>query len=199
MANNGINKSIILGRVGKDVEMHHAANGNAIASFSVATGESWTDKNSGQKQEITDWHNITIFGKLAEIAGQYVKKGDQIYLEGKSKTEKYIDNNGVEKYSTKVVLDSFTGVMQMLGGKKEGQQDQNQQQNNNQGQQQNNGYSQQQQPKYKTIGAGGPQNPNNQNHQNQPNPRQHNQQQASTQQQNNQGDFEADDFDGIPF
>ena len=117
MASNGINKAIILGRVGKDVEMHYAANGNAIASFSVATGESWTDKNTQQKQEVTDWHNITIFGKLAEIAGQYVKKGDQVYLEGKIKTEKYTDKSGVEKYSTKVVLDSFSGVLQMLGSK----------------------------------------------------------------------------------
>ena len=119
MASNGINKAIILGRVGKDVEMHYAANGNAIASFSVATGESWVDKNTQQKQEITDWHNITIFGKLAEIAGQYVKKGDQVYLEGKIKTEKYTDKSGVEKYSTKVVLDSFSGVLQMLGSKQE--------------------------------------------------------------------------------
>ena len=162
MASNGINKAIILGRVGKDVEMHYAANGNAIASFSVATGESWKDKNTGQKQEITDWHNITIFGKLAEIAGEHVKKGDQIYLEGKNKTEKYTDNNGVEKYSTKVVLDSFSGVMQMLGSKKDGQQ--GQQPQNQQGQQQNN------QPPPPQQGYGGPD-----GYQSQPNPQNYNQ------------------------
>ena len=199
MANSGINKAIILGRVGKDVEIHYGSNGNAIASFSVATGESWVDKNTQQKKEVTDWHNITIFGKLAEIAGQYVKKGDQIYLEGKNKTEKYTDKQGVEKYSTKVVLDSFSGVMQMLGGRQEGgQSNQGGQSNNSQTASQQGYPIPQAQQAQQQAQQRAPQNQMNQqqapqqSYQNQPNPRQQGQQQQP-------GDFNNDFDSDLPF
>lgn len=108
---SGVNKVILVGRVGQDPEIRHAANGNAIANFSVATSEQWKDRNTGEKQERTEWHNVVIFGKLAEIAGQYLKKGSQVYLEGKLQTEKY-NKDGVDRYSTKIVVSQ----MQMLGG-----------------------------------------------------------------------------------
>lgn len=112
----GVNKVILVGTLGRDPEMKYAANGNAIANLSVATSENWTDKNSGQKQEKTEWHRVVIFGKLAEIAGQYLTKGSQVYLEGKLQTRKWQDQNtGQDRYSTEVVID-FNGQMQMLGG-----------------------------------------------------------------------------------
>ncbi|KDN94641.1 single-stranded DNA-binding protein [Hydrogenovibrio marinus] len=112
----GVNKVILVGTLGRDPEMKYAANGNAIANLSLATSENWTDKNSGQKQEKTEWHRVVIFGKLAEIAGQYLTKGSQIYLEGKLQTRKWQDQNtGQDRYSTEVVID-FNGQMQMLGG-----------------------------------------------------------------------------------
>lgn len=114
---SGINKAIILGRVGKDPEIRYMTNGEAVASFSLATSENWKDKQ-GAKQERTEWHNISAFRKLAEIIGEYVKKGDMIYIEGKITTEKYTDKSGVEKYSTKIIADQ----MQMLGGKPSGEQ-----------------------------------------------------------------------------
>lgn len=107
----GINKAVILGRVGKDPEIRYAGNGNAIANFSVATSESWKDKQTGQKQEKTEWHRVSSFGKLAEIIGQYVKKGDAIYIEGKIQTRKWQDNNGQDRYTTEIVANE----MQMLG------------------------------------------------------------------------------------
>lgn len=121
---NGINKVIIIGTLGRDPEVRYAANGNAIASLNVATSEKWTDKATGQKQESTEWHRVVIFGKLAEIAGQYLTKGSQVYLEGKLKTRKWQDTTtGQDKYATEVVLD-FNGVMQMLGGGSQGGQQQ---------------------------------------------------------------------------
>ncbi|MPQ77436.1 single-stranded DNA-binding protein [Hydrogenovibrio sp. JE_KL2] len=112
----GVNKVILVGTLGRDPEMKYAANGNAIANLSIATSENWTDKNSGQKQEKTEWHRVVIFGKLAEIAGQYLTKGSQVYLEGKLQTRKWQDQNtGQDRYSTEVVVD-FSGQMQMLGG-----------------------------------------------------------------------------------
>lgn len=112
----GVNKVILVGTLGRDPEMKYAANGNAIANLSIATSENWTDKTSGQKQEKTEWHRVVIFGKLAEIAGQYLTKGSQVYLEGKLQTRKWQDqNSGQDRYSTEVVID-FNGQMQMLGG-----------------------------------------------------------------------------------
>jgi single-strand DNA-binding protein len=109
-----LNKIMIIGNVGKDPEIK-LINSNTIANFSIATSSSWKDKNTGEKKEETEWFNIVIYGKLAEIAGQYVKAGDKLYVEGKLKTRKWTDKDGVEKYKTEVIVD----VMNMLGGKKE--------------------------------------------------------------------------------
>ena len=115
----GVNKAIIVGTVGKDPEVKYSASGSAICNVSVATNESWKDKTSGEQVEKTEWHRIVIFGKLAEIAGQYLTKGSQVYFEGKIQTRKWQDQSGADRYSTEIVIDPFTGVMQMLGGKSE--------------------------------------------------------------------------------
>ncbi len=117
----GVNKVILVGTLGRDPEVKYSANGNAIANLSVATSEQWNDKATGQKQEKTEWHRVVIFGKLAEIAGQYLTKGSQVYLEGKLQTRKWQDqNSGQDRYSTEVVIDGFSGSMQMLGGRQGG-------------------------------------------------------------------------------
>jgi single-strand DNA-binding protein len=116
MASKGINKAIVLGNLGKDPEIRYAANGNAIASFSIATSESWKDKNSGEKVEKTEWHRISAFGKLAEIIGEYLKKGSQVYIEGKIQTRKWQGKDGSDRYTTEIVASE----MQMLGGKQDG-------------------------------------------------------------------------------
>ncbi len=117
----GVNKVILVGRLGRDPETKYSANGSAITTLSVATSEQWTDKNTGQKQEKTEWHRVVMFGKLAEIAGQYLRKGSNVYLEGKLQTRKWQDQNtGQDRYSTEVVID-FNGQMQMLdGGNRQG-------------------------------------------------------------------------------
>ena len=112
----GINKVILVGTLGRDPEMRYTAAGKAIASTSLATNESWKDKNTGEKQERTEWHNLTFFGPLAEIAEKYLKKGSQIYAEGMIRTDKYVDKQGVEKYATKIHVHD----MQMLGSKNDG-------------------------------------------------------------------------------
>lgn len=111
----GINKVILVGTLGKDPEVRYSQAGTALTSISVATNESWKDKN-GEKQERTEWHRVKFFGRLAEIAGEYLKKGGQVYIEGSLRTEKYTDKQGVEKYSTDIIAQE----MQMLGGKAEG-------------------------------------------------------------------------------
>lgn len=122
----GVNKVILVGTLGRDPEVRHAANGSAIANLSVATSESWNDRGTGERQEKTEWHRVVIFGKLAEIAGQYLTKGSQVYLEGKLQTRKWQDTtSGQDRYATEVVLD-FNGVMQMLGGGGQQQQPQKQ-------------------------------------------------------------------------
>ena len=112
----GVNKAIILGTVGRDPEIRYTADQKPIANLSLATNEVWTDK-SGNKQEKAEWHKVVIFGKLAEIAQQYVTKGSQLYIEGKITTRKWQDQSGMDRYSTEIVLDPFNGVMQMVGGK----------------------------------------------------------------------------------
>jgi single-strand DNA-binding protein len=107
----GINKVILVGNLGNDPEVRYAQSGAAITTISVATSESWKDKE-GNQQERTEWHRVKAFGRLAEIMGEYLKKGRQVYIEGSLRTEKYTDKNGVEKYSTDVIADE----MQMLGG-----------------------------------------------------------------------------------
>ena len=101
----GVNKVILIGVLGKDVESRVAASGNAICNFTMATSKSWLDKASGQKQEKTEWHQITAFGKTAEACGQYLSKGKKVYLEGEINYEKYTDKAGVEKYSTKIIAE----------------------------------------------------------------------------------------------
>ena len=115
--NKGINKVIIVGNLGSDPEVRHMQNGSAVAGFSVATSESWKDKTTGENKESTEWHRVVLFGKLAEVAGQYLSKGAQVYIEGQLKTKKWQDKQGQDRYTTEVVVQGFNGVMQMLGGK----------------------------------------------------------------------------------
>ncbi|UNI77055.1 single-stranded DNA-binding protein [Klebsiella phage KpnS_VR6602] len=113
----GVNKVIIVGTLGNDPEVKYSASGSAIANLSVATSEQWKDKQTGEKKEQTEWHRVVIFGKLAEVAGEYLRKGSQVYVEGKLRTRKWTDQSGVEKYTTEIVLQPMNGVMQMIGGK----------------------------------------------------------------------------------
>lgn len=108
-----VNKVIIVGNIGRDPETRFLPSGDALTNISVATSDRYKDKATGEMKETTEWHRITFFGKLAEIAGQYLKKGSQVYVEGKLRTRKFTDQAGVEKYSTEIVADS----MQMLGSK----------------------------------------------------------------------------------
>ncbi|ULJ66629.1 single-stranded DNA-binding protein [Wielerella bovis] len=110
---SSINKVILIGRLGKDPEVRYMPSGEAVCNFSLATSESWNDKKTGQKVEKTEWHNISMFGRLAEIAGQYLKKGALVYLEGKIQTDKYTDKQGAERYTTKIIVNE----MKMLGNK----------------------------------------------------------------------------------
>lgn len=113
----GVNKVIIIGTTGKDTEVRYSAGGAAIGQVSVATSEQWKDKQTGEKKEETTWHTVKFFGRLAEIAGEYLKKGAQVYIEGRLKTDKYTDKQGVERYTTFIIANE----MQMLGGKPQGQ------------------------------------------------------------------------------
>lgn len=112
----GVNKVILIGNLGRDPEVRYSPNGQAIATVTLATSESWKDKNSGEKQERTEWHRVVFFGRLAEIAGEYLKKGRSVYVEGRLKTRKWQDKDGVEKYTTEIIADQ----MQMLGGREGG-------------------------------------------------------------------------------
>lgn len=117
----GVNKVIIIGNIGSDVELKPMPNGGGVTNISVATSESWKDKQSGQMQERTEWHRVVFFGKLAEIVATYCTKGSKLYLEGSLRTRKWQDNSGVEKYTTEIVASE----MQMLdskGGSQGGQQ-----------------------------------------------------------------------------
>jgi single-strand DNA-binding protein len=108
-----VNKVIIVGNLGRDPETRYMPNGEAVTNVAVATTESWKDKNSGEKKEVTEWHRITFYRKLAEIAGQYLKKGSSVYIEGRLQTRKWTDKENVERYTTEIIADS----MQMLGGR----------------------------------------------------------------------------------
>ena len=110
----GINKVILVGNLGARPEVKYASNGNAISNLSVATSESWTDKSTGQKQEKTEWHRVSLFGKIAEIAGQYLDKGSKVYVEGKLQTRKWQDQSGQDRYTTEVIVSGFNGTLQML-------------------------------------------------------------------------------------
>ncbi|MDU2224569.1 MAG: single-stranded DNA-binding protein [Haemophilus parainfluenzae] len=111
----GVNKVIIVGHLGNDPEIRTMPNGEAVANISVATSESWTDKNTGERREVTEWHRIVLYRRLAEIAGQYLRKGSQVYVEGRLKTRKWQDNNGQDRYTTEIQGDN----LQMLGGRQD--------------------------------------------------------------------------------
>ena len=110
----GINKVILVGNLGQDPEIRYTADGRPIANFSIATSETWKDKNSGERREKTEWHRVVVFGKLAEICGEYLSKGRQVYIEGKLQTRKWQGQDGQDRYTTEVVVD-MRGTMQMLG------------------------------------------------------------------------------------
>ena len=115
-----LNKACLIGNLGRDPEVKYASNGNAIANLAVATSESWKDKTTGEKVEKTEWHRVSLFGKLAEVAGQFLKKGSKVYVEGQLKTTKY-QKDGVDHYSTSINVSGFGGVLKMLDSKGEGQ------------------------------------------------------------------------------
>ena len=117
MANRGINKVILVGHLGQDPEVRYMPNGNAVANFSVATSESWKDKQTGETRDRTEWHRVVVFGKLAEIAGEYIKKGTQVYLEGQLQTRKWQDQSGQDRYTTEVVINPIGGTLQILGSR----------------------------------------------------------------------------------
>jgi len=111
---SGINKVILVGNIGAKPEVKYSSNGSAIANLSVATSETWNDKNSGEKQEKTEWHRVSLYGKLAEIAGQYLDKGSKVYVEGKLQTRKWQDQSGQDRYTTEIVVSGYGGTLQML-------------------------------------------------------------------------------------
>ena len=122
MASRGINKVILIGNLGQDPELRYLPGGNAVTSITLATSDTWRDKQTGEQRERTEWHRVVFMGVLAEVAGKHLKKGSQVYVEGKLQTRKWQDQSGQERYTTEVLVDSFTGVMQMLGGNGGGKQ-----------------------------------------------------------------------------
>ena len=110
----GINKVILIGNLGAKPELKYSSTSVAITNLSVATSESWTDKNTGQKQEKTEWHRVSVFGKLAEVIAKYCDKGSKVYVEGKLQTRKYQDKSGADRYTTEIVVSGFNGVIQTL-------------------------------------------------------------------------------------
>jgi single-strand DNA-binding protein len=112
MASRGVNKVILVGNLGADPEVKYMASGDAVANIRIATSESWKDKNTGEQKEQTEWHNVVFYRKLAEIVGEYLKKGRQVYVEGRLRTRKWQDKDGHDRYTTEIIADE----MQMLGG-----------------------------------------------------------------------------------
>lgn len=119
MSSKGVNKVILVGNLGKEPEVRYMPNGGAVANITLATSESWRDKQTGATKEKTEWHRVVLFGKLAEVAGEYLRKGSQIYIEGKLATRKWQDQSGQERYTTEIHV-NVGGTMQMLGGRQEG-------------------------------------------------------------------------------
>lgn len=142
MSSRGVNKVILVGNLGDDPTLRYMPNGGAVANITIATSESWRDKQTGEQREKTEWHRVSLFGKLAEVAGEYLRKGSQVYIEGQLQTRKWQDQQGQDRYTTEVVVQGFNGVMQMLGGKAQGQGGQQQAP----AQQQQGGWGQPQQP-----------------------------------------------------
>ncbi len=119
MAQRGVNKVILIGTLGQDPEIRYIPNGGTVGRLSIATNESWRDKQTGQQKEQTEWHRVVLFGKLAEIASEYLRKGSQVYIEGKLKTRKWTtDDAGVERYTTEIIV-SQGGTMQMIGARRD--------------------------------------------------------------------------------
>lgn len=116
----GVNKVILVGTCGQDPEVRYLPNGNAVTNLSLATSEQWLDKRSGQKVERTEWHRVSLFGKVAEIAGEYLRKGSQCYIEGKLQTREW-EKDGIKRYTTEIIVD-INGTMQLLGSRPQGQQ-----------------------------------------------------------------------------
>lgn len=117
---SSLNKACIIGNLGKDPEVRSTQGGTKVANISVATSERWRDKNSGEQKERTEWHRVTLWDKLAEIAEKYLTKGSKVYLEGKIQTRKWTDQNGQDRYSTEIVLQGFDAKLVMLDGKQDG-------------------------------------------------------------------------------
>ncbi len=116
MATRGVNKAILIGNLGADPEMRYTQSGRAVANLRIATSTRWRDRESGEQQERTEWHRVVLFGKLGEIAGEYLKKGSQVYLEGRIQTRKWQGQDGQDRYTTEIVASE----MQMLGGRGDG-------------------------------------------------------------------------------
>ncbi|HGI9863852.1 TPA: single-stranded DNA-binding protein [Salmonella enterica subsp. enterica serovar Montevideo] len=119
MASRGLNKVMLIGHLGQDPDVRYLPNSNAVAMLSLATSDTWKDKQTGEQKERTEWHRVVIYGKLAEIAGEYLRKGSQVYIEGELRTRKWTDQSGQERYTTEVVV-SMQGSMQMLGSRGNG-------------------------------------------------------------------------------
>ena len=119
MASRGVNMVMLVGILAQDPEVRYMPNSGAVANITLATSESWRDKATGEMKEQTEWHRVVLFGKLAEVAGEYLRKGSQVYIEGQLRTRKWTDQSGAEKYTTEVVV-NVGGTMQMLGGRQGG-------------------------------------------------------------------------------
>lgn len=117
MASRGVNKVILIGNLGQDPEVRYMPSGGAVANITIATSETWRDKATGEQKEKTEWHRVALYGKLAEVAGEYLRKGSQVYIEGQLQTRKWQDQSGQDRYSTEVVVQGYNGIMQMLGGR----------------------------------------------------------------------------------
>ncbi|WPC74430.1 single-stranded DNA-binding protein [Vibrio porteresiae] len=120
MASRGVNKVILIGNLGNDPEVRYMPNGGAVANITIATSETWRDKATGEQRERTEWHRVALYGKLAEVAGEYLRKGSQVYIEGQLQTRKWQDQSGQDRYTTEVVVQGYNGIMQMLGGRQGG-------------------------------------------------------------------------------
>ncbi len=151
MASKGVNKVILVGNLGQDPEVRYLPSGGSVCSLTLATSDSWRDKATGEQKEQTEWHRVVLFGKLAEVAGEYLRKGSQVYIEGQLRTRKWTDQAGVERYTTEVVV-NVGGTMQMLGGRQAGGAPAGGSQNQQQG-----GWGQPQQPQGGNQFSGGAQ------------------------------------------
>ncbi|HBN6205685.1 TPA: single-stranded DNA-binding protein [Vibrio parahaemolyticus] len=119
MAARGVNKVILVGNLGSDPEIRYMPNGNAVATLTIATSETWRDKGTGEQREKTEWHRVVIFGALAKVAENYLRKGSQVYIEGQLQTRKWQDQSGQDRFTTEVVVQGYSAVMQMLGGQQQ--------------------------------------------------------------------------------